>query len=202
MCSCSRRTGRSSIASGADAPDSDVHPARERADLGGGSGALSHAVLIIGFGNTLRRDDGVGAVAARRLGQDPRLARPAVEVREAYQLLPEMSLDIAAATLVIFVDADAQGLPGSIEVHEIDPGSAARTDADARGEPGASTHHVGGGELVQLAATLTGSRPRAVAIGIGVADLGMGEGLSPSVEAALPRVAAIVADLVEQHLSV
>ena len=157
-------------------------------------------MLIIGFGNTLRRDDGAGAVAARLLAVDPRLDRPEVEVREAYQLLPEMSLDIAEATLVVFVDADMRGLPGSLEIHEIDPQTAARDDADARGEPGASSHHVGGGELVALAATLAGRAPEAVAIGIGGADLEMGEGLSPAVESALPRVVDIVADLVEGHL--
>ena len=157
-------------------------------------------MLIIGFGNTLRRDDGAGAVAARLLAVDPRLDRPEVDVREAYKLLPEMSLDIAEATLVVFVDADMRGLPGSLEIHEIDPQTAARDDADARGEPGASSHHVGGGELVALAATLAGRAPEAVAIGIGVADLEMGEGLSPAVESALPRVVDIVADLVEGHL--
>ena len=88
-------------------------------------------------------------------------------VRECYQLLPEMALDLAEVTLVVFVDADARGLPGSIEIHDIDPVTAARTDADARGEPGASSHHVGGGELLALAAALTGRTPEAVAIGIG-----------------------------------
>ena len=51
-----------------------------------------------------------------------------------------------------------------------------------------------------LAATLTGRSPDAVAIGIGVADLEVGEGLSPAVESALPKVVDIVADLVEEHL--
>jgi hydrogenase maturation protease len=158
-------------------------------------------VLVFGFGNTLRRDDGAGAVAAGVLAADPRLQRTGVEVREAYQLLPEMALDIAEATLVVFVDADARGLPGSIEIRPIDPATAARADADARGEPGASSHHVGGGELVALAATLTGRTPEAVAVGIGVADLEVGEGLSPAVEAALPKVVEIVVDLVEDHFS-
>ena len=158
-------------------------------------------MLILGYGNTLRRDDGAGAVTARLLAADPRLQRDEVEVREAYQLLPEMSMDLAEVSLAIFVDADAAGLPGSIEIHHIDPATAAREDADARNEPGASSHHVGGGELVALAATLMGRAPEAVAVGIGVADLGMGEGLSPAVEAALPRVIDIVADLVEEHLA-
>ena len=193
---------RSSTASSASPNTPDVSPDRQSAAPEGGSGAPSRHVLIIGFGNTLRRDDGAGAVAARRLAADPRLDRPDVEVREAYQLLPEMALDLAEATLVVFVDADMRGLPGSIEVHQVDPGTAAREDADTRGEPGASSHHVGGGELVALAATLSGRTPAAVAVGIGVVDLEMGEGLSPAVEAALPTVIDIVAGLVEEHLSV
>jgi hydrogenase maturation protease len=138
-------------------------------------------------------------VAARLLAADPRLAADEVVVEERYQLLPEMALDIADASLVIFVDADARGLPGSVEIHELEPAAAARSDADARAEPGASSHHVGGGELVALAGELTGRRPRAVAIGIGVADLEIGEGLSAPVEAALPRVVDIVVDIVAEH---
>jgi hypothetical protein len=38
-----------------------------------------------------------------------------------------------------------------------------------------------------------------VQIGIGIADLEMGEGLTPAVEAALPRVADIVVDLIARH---
>jgi hydrogenase maturation protease len=155
-------------------------------------------VLVIGFGNTLRRDDGAGAVAARLLTADPRLAGDDVRILERYQLLPEMALDIAESSLVIFVDADMRGLPGSIEIHPLEA-DAPRSNADARAEPGASSHHVGGGELVGLAAVLSGRRPEAVAIGIGIADIELGEGLSPAVEAALPKVVDIVVDLIERH---
>lgn len=162
------------------------------------STAAPRGVLIIGYGNTLRRDDGVGAVAAERLAADPRLAGEDVAVRTAYQLLPEMALDMGDASLVVFIDADLRGLPGSIEVRPIEIG-APSSDADAREEPGASSHHVGGGELVALAAELTGHRPDAVHVGIGIADIEMGEGLSPAVEAALPKVADLVAGLVAEH---
>jgi len=180
---------------------SGIHPHHQGAASGGVSGARSRRVLVIGFGNTLRRDDGVGAVVAERLRGEPRLAGGGVEVRAAYQLLPEMALDLAEVSLAVFVDADAAGLPGAVEVREIDPERAAREDADARGEPGASSHHVGGGELVALAATLVGRAPRAIAVGIGVVDLELGEGLSPAVEAAVPRVVEVVVRLVEQHLA-
>lgn len=155
-------------------------------------------VLVIGYGNTLRRDDGVGAVAAQRLADDPRLRSADVEVRTAYQLLPEMALDLGRVALVVFVDADLGGLPGSVQVRPIEPGAPA-SDADARGEPGASSHHVGGGELVALAAQLTGHRPEAVHVGIGIADTELGEELSPAVEAAVPRVVEVVARLVMEH---
>ena len=140
----------------------------------------------------------MGARAAALLAADPRLAGDDVEVQERYQLLPEMALDIGACSLVIFVDADLRGLPGSIVVDPI-AADAPRSDADTRAEKGASSHHVGGGELVALAAELGRHRPEAVQIGIGIADLEMGEGLTPAVEAALPRVADIVVDLIARH---
>ncbi len=111
-----------------------------------------------------------------------------------------MALDFGDVTLVVLVDADMRGLPGSIEVRPISA-DAPHSDADARAEPGASSHHVGGGELVALAAELTGHRPEAVHVGIGVADTELGEGLSPAVEAALPRVLDVVIGLVEAHLA-
>lgn len=154
-------------------------------------------MLVIGFGNTLRRDDGVGVVAAERMAEDARFAD--VEVRAAYQLLPEMALDVAACSLVVFVDADLRGLPGSIEVRRLD-GRAPRSDADARPEPGASSHHVGGGQLVALAAELTGHQPEAREVGIGVADVELGEGLSAPVEAAVPRVLEAILGVIDEHL--
>jgi len=53
--------------------------------------------------------------------------------------------------------------------------------------------------LLALAGELTGAVPEAVAIVIGVADLQLGEGLSPAVEAALPQVVDMVSDLVASH---
>jgi hydrogenase maturation protease len=155
----------------------------------GQAGGASSRVLVLGYGNTLRRDDGVGAVVAERMAADARFA--GVVVRAAYQLLPEMALDFAEQDLVIFVDADLRAAPGAIEVRWLDA-DPPRSDADARAEPGASSHHVGGGELVALAEQLTGHRPAAAAVGIGVVDLELGEGLSPTVEAAVPAAVEAV----------
>ncbi len=214
------------------------------------SAAAERPVLVIGYGNTLRRDDGVGVRAAELMAADPRFA--GVEVLTAYQLTPELSLDIATASLVIFVDADVRGLPGAIEVRELEasagaagqasaagPGSAAGAGSEAGagsaagpgssagvaadheavagevadreaasapagprgGDPGASSHHVGADEIVALARALSGASPHALAVGIGVADLELGEGLSAPVEAALPRVVDVVARCIADHRS-
>jgi hydrogenase maturation protease len=146
--------------------------------------------LIVGYGNTLRRDDGVGVRAAERLERDPRLA--GVAVISVHQLTPELAVDIGAASFVVFIDADVEAEPGAVTVRRV-PGSS-RTRAGGR--PGTTNHHVGPSELLALARELTGASPGAVTVGVGAADLGLGEGLSPSVEAALPAVVARVAEVV------
>lgn len=163
-------------------------------------GATRGPVLVIGYGNTLRRDDGVGVRVAELLAADPRLQRPGVEVRAAHQLLPEMALDLASCALAVFIDADRRAQPGAVEVRHLGRGDPPRSGAGARPEPGASSHHVGAAELVALAAELTGHRPAAVVVGIGVGDTELGEGLSPAVEAVLPRVVDVVAGLVRDRV--
>ena len=198
-------------------------------------GTVERGILVIGYGNTLRRDDGVGVRAAEMMAADSRFA--GVEVLMAYQLTPELSLDIATASLVVFIDADVRGLPGSIEVRELGAGApaatspatapaspataaagptpvsvpalgeaSARSVAEAsalpdreRADPGASSHHVGADELLALARELSGATPRALAVGIGVSDFELGEGLSAPVEAALPRVLDLVARRIADH---
>jgi hydrogenase maturation protease len=59
-------------------------------------------VLVIGYGNTLRGDDGVGyqvaeTVAEWQLSQVRSIA--------THQLLPELAADIAEVEIVVFVDA-------------------------------------------------------------------------------------------------
>ena len=59
-------------------------------------------ILVIGYGNELRGDDGIGprvaeAVAARN--------HPGVRVRIVCQLVPELAAELAEARTVIFVDA-------------------------------------------------------------------------------------------------
>ncbi|MGV2389201.1 MAG UNVERIFIED_CONTAM: hydrogenase maturation protease [Microcystis novacekii LVE1205-3] len=59
-------------------------------------------ILLIGYGNTLRNDDGVGVRIAEIIAEG---VKPHVQVIATHQLTPELAADIADASLVIFVDA-------------------------------------------------------------------------------------------------
>ena len=170
-------------------------------------GDAAGGVLVIGYGNTLRSDDGVGWHVAALLAGDPRLA--GVEVLAVHQLTPELALDMSRASLVILVDASTNGAPGAIVLRRLKPaGEAAVDGGPTRGVgqdlpagrgPGATSHHVGPGELLAMARELYGAAPEAVAVSVGVASMEVGESLSSDVATALPAVADAVVGLVGAH---
>jgi hydrogenase maturation protease len=170
-------------------------------------GDAAGGVLVIGYGNTLRSDDGIGPHAASRLADDPRVgANPAlagVEVRAAHQLTPELALDFSRVSLVILIDAGADDPPGEISVRSLTPEAEAPMRSGAGDGalvgPGATSHHVGPAELLALARSLYGSAPAALVVRVGVADMGLGEALSPAVSAALPAVVEVVVGLITRH---
>jgi hydrogenase maturation protease len=157
-------------------------------------------VLVIGYGNTLRSDDGVGANAARALAADPRLA--GARVIACHQLAPELAADMADASLVVLIDASVEAPPGAIEVRRLSSGAGRGTafTASGAGAGGATSHRVGAEELVALAAELYGAAPEVLVVSVGVATMETGEELSPEVAAALPGVADAVGALVAGRL--
>jgi hydrogenase maturation protease len=157
-------------------------------------------VLVIGYGNALRTDDGVGWHAAGLLADDPRLAGAVVLAQ--HQLAPELALDLSAATLVVLVDANTTTAPGTVTVRPLAApggGSGGPGPGSSGAGPGATSHHVDAGLLLALAQELYGAAPEAVVISVGVADMGPGETLTSRVSAALPAVADAVARLVAEH---
>jgi hydrogenase maturation protease len=67
--------------------------------------------LVIGYGNTLRSDDGVGVWVADRIAA---LHLPDVDVKTCHQLFPELAADILHYDTVIMVDASASGEPMTV----------------------------------------------------------------------------------------
>ena len=64
-------------------------------------------VLILGYGNPLRTDDGLGWRAAEELAL--RFSSDEVEIRTCHQLLPEMVDLISQTDTIFFVDAAQDG---------------------------------------------------------------------------------------------
>ena len=140
------------------------------------------ALLIIGYGNTLRRDDGVGPKVAEAAAA---LHLPGVEALAAPQLTPELAEPIARADRVVFVDA-AVDAPRTVQMRKLTPAESSQVMAHAA-EP--ST-------LLALARDVFGRMPEAWWLTIPVEDLGFGEELSPlakvGFEAALDRIRELV----------
>ena len=68
--------------------------------------------LVIGFGSTLRGDDALGRIACERLRDvvDPQQ----VKVVDQAAPTPELAAEVAAASLVIFLDASIDGPAGEV----------------------------------------------------------------------------------------
>lgn len=136
-------------------------------------------VLVLGYGNTLRGDDGAGWFAAEELRS---ASNGDVDVRAIHQLGPELAVDIAAAPAVLFVDASVEGSPGQVAMREV-----------GRASPAVGlTHHVTPAAVMELAEELYGVRPPAWEVAISGASFGLGDGLSPAVAARLPALVALV----------
>ncbi len=79
--------------------------------------------LIIGYGNPLRADDGLGPLLAEKLAAA--LPEKTAKVVTAHQLTPELALEIAAPEIdrVLFVDAKRQ-LETAFNLEQLPPNDA------------------------------------------------------------------------------
>jgi len=127
-------------------------------------------VLIIGYGNPLRGDDGFGWHAAQRLRE--LLHDPGIEILTVQQLTPELMEPISRAAKVIFLDAAATGEPGHLSVTPVDSTAAGSASF---------THFATPGALLAGARALYGSAPEGLMISVAGADFNLGAELSEPV---------------------
>ena len=141
-------------------------------------------VLIVGYGNPLRGDDGMGWHAAEMLRQS--VDDPEVEIITVHQLTPELMGPVSEAGSVIFLDAAASGEPGAVTQRRIDTGATPAGDF---------THHVTPETLLEGARILYGRRPPATLLSVAGADFEPGDQLSEPVRGALPEVVRLALQL-------
>lgn len=144
------------------------------------------AGLVIGIGNPLRSDDGVGVFLAREskahCGQSQ-----SVVVRSAHQLTPELVLELARAKRVLFIDAwlppkDTSPTGGYQPVLEpIHPDSCALAAGS-----GLNSHHLPPQQLLAIARLLLGRVPDAAWLRVPAWETGHGTTFSDALHQQLP----------------
>jgi hydrogenase maturation protease len=141
---------------------------------------VSVKTLIIGIGNPLRSDDGLGWAVAEQLSQQ---CDASWDIRTVHQLTPDVAQWMAGANLVVMVDASHEGEPGELCVRPL----------SSSVQPGAiGTHHTTPEELAALTKVIYGHCPPVLIVTITGADFSLGEHLSPVVARQIPDVCLLL----------
>ncbi len=125
-------------------------------------------LLVIGYGNTLRGDDGVGPRVAEAVGH---LHLPGVQTLICPLLTPELAEPIARAGKVIFVDA-AVDAPKEVQWRKLEPNKSSQLMA----------HAADPRTMLALARDVFGRVPEAWWLTIPAVDLSFREDFSPEVQ--------------------
>jgi len=152
--------------------------------------------LIIGIGNPLRGDDGIGpwlvADLEQELERQAGAAAPPARCRVVRQLLPELADELAGVERVLFVDAWRAPAESRAELAAL--GAAGPGPAAGRDGPGSWSfgHGFGPCELLALAALLVDAPPRADLLRIPAEQFALAAadaeaGFSATVHHQLPR---------------
>jgi len=146
-------------------------------------------VLVLGLGNELLTDDGVGVHVVRKLQTEPPI--DGVEILEVGTAILHAQYLLEQAVHVIAVDAVRAG---------DGPGAVYRFDVDqAHMNRPATLHELGIVGVLKLIPA--DRRPRVTILGIEPETIDYGMELSSVVQASLPRVVQIVQEMIMQLLS-
>jgi hydrogenase maturation protease len=171
----------------------DINPKSKIQNLKLQGGAVG--ILVIGYGNTLRCDDGAGVALAEQLVAHWHRQCILAKLLTVTQLVPELAADIAAdgVIAVVFVDAAAGGLGQPVQVRQVDSIVAS---------PGLG-HHLDPAALLVYTRLLYGCNLPAWLVTVPGADFDYGMDLSTEAQALLNRAPALadqVLTAIEEHV--
>jgi hydrogenase maturation protease len=147
-------------------------------------GMSNETILVIGYGNELRGDDGLGPRVAEALAG---ANYPDMRVRTVFQLAPELAVELAYARMVIFVDALANPSRIAVELARV----------EAEGITDWSTHTADPRTLLALTQAVFGWTPEAWWLMVPGRNFDFGEGLSSVAEANLCQAVARIKRLIQ-----
>ncbi|HOM24881.1 MAG TPA: hydrogenase maturation protease [Thermosynergistes sp.] len=130
-------------------------------------------VLVLGYGNPYRGDDGLGPLLAERVAQWLASLGEGAELWVGQQLLPELAEELVNHDVAIFCDASAVPLEDGFLLEELDISS----DPE-----GLTLHSVSPQWLLGLAQSLAGRMPKACLLSVEGESFDFREGLTPRCE--------------------
>jgi hydrogenase maturation protease len=147
-------------------------------------------ILVLGIGNTLLTDEGVGIVAMHEL-ETRYGTREDMEFLDGGTLSFTLAVPISECDALLVIDAAELGAtPGAVRSFE-----GAEMDRFLGANRKSSVHEVGLLDLMSIS-QLTGHWPdRRALIGVQPAVVNWGESLTPQVAAALPEICSVAAEI-------
>ncbi len=145
-------------------------------------------VLVIGYGNTLRNDDGVGQAVVERVKA---WALPHVQVLAVHQLTPELAEPLSNVDLAIFVDAYPADFGGEVQVYPLEPASSGWTMGHTSAPKG----------LLAIAQALYNYHPQAWLVAIPAQNFELGDRLSPLAERGMAEALKAIDRLIQNQLT-
>jgi hydrogenase maturation protease len=143
-------------------------------------------LLVVGYGNTLRGDDGVGPRVANAIAG---LGLPGVQTLACDLLAPELAEAVSHARVVVFVDASIEGLPEA-QLRAIAPAESSQLMA----------HAADPRTVLALARDVFGRAPQSWWLTIPIEQTRIGETFSAfaqqGFEAAVEKLKALAAQII------
>lgn len=142
--------------------------------------------VVIGIGNPIMSDDGVGVAVARRL--EGIVSIPGVEVVEGSIYSPDLLPVLEGREKAIFIDG--------VDMKDTEAGAVFRFPLDEglllqKSSP-LSLHDFGVAELIATAKLLDSCPPEIIFYAIQVKKVSLGEQLSSEVESAVDKVCSLI----------
>lgn len=142
--------------------------------------------VVIGIGNPIMGDDGVGVAVVRRL--ESLVSAPGIEVVEGSVYSPDLLPILEGRKKAIFIDG--------VDMEDTEAGAVFRFPLDEvsllqKGNP-LSLHDFGVAELITTAKLLDSCPSEIVFYAIQVKNVSLGEELSSEVESAVDKVCSLI----------
>ncbi|MGA2227166.1 MAG: hydrogenase maturation protease [Syntrophobacteraceae bacterium] len=151
-------------------------------------------VLILAYGNSLRRDDGAGFVLGDIVERMLSEAGFEVDRIDSHQLEPELALDISGEKISAVLFIDARALPDAHRADDLHV-QVRRVTSDENASPSMG-HHLNAQTLLAYAGFLFKKEPPAWLITVPGIDFDHGEGLSETAQQAIHEAPQILRELI------